>query len=200
MSKLNLRDLARTATLSREFQSAFVVRAAEDRAALTAGQEEEHGDGLFSKFATALRALRRAMSGFSPCPGRLCNGTDTVVANDRRPAKSQSANTDSHKVGLAMIEERASNKLVDIIKQTSGEDDHELFNAELSNYRGICITSWKMFKSGADGSRHQIEGHTGDARLALALVVTPLRNTLRDCQIEAVSRSDSGSGVGRGCL
>jgi hypothetical protein len=68
LSKLSLRDLARSGGTCRDFEEAYLARVAEERAKLVALGKEAYGEGMFCGI---VRAVQRKMRGLKPFPCKL---------------------------------------------------------------------------------------------------------------------------------
>jgi hypothetical protein len=78
LSKLSLRELARTARTCKEFRQASLTRAAEERAKLIALGKETYGQGVFS---CMVRALQASLLGLDACPGLAITGGPLAFIN-----------------------------------------------------------------------------------------------------------------------
>jgi hypothetical protein len=79
-SKLPLQDLARAATLCKEFRETCVERVRQERKALITAGEKAFGKELVSPLVTR---LPRAMSGLCPCLGVRCECGPSRFVNSR---------------------------------------------------------------------------------------------------------------------
>jgi hypothetical protein len=176
LGKLNLRDLARAAGTCREFQQTCHSHAAEECAALIAAREEADGKLFFPKFVAA---LRRAMFGFRPSPGLLCDSTDSEEPTSRTPPVNRFADPEFN----AWISTgRESGKLFAVIPRLPdqgagnvfpwlpGHGEEKVFNARLYGTNGDSLTYWKMSRSGGEDLRLHIEGHNMHAKMAVAIL------------------------------
>jgi hypothetical protein len=170
-SKLDLRDLARAATVSQDFHKACVARAAKERAALIASQEEVQGKRFFSDFVTALRS---AMFGFSPCPRVISANTEITASvcgiSARDPGRFTDICTcmDARDRAHAIRDARATGKLYAVIEEPSGVG--HVFHASVNTRWCLCVTLWKTCEPGSCKVRLQFEGRCDDAALDLALL------------------------------
>jgi hypothetical protein len=101
LSKLSLREVARTAPTSRDFQQACVSRAAEERAKLIALGKEAYGRAVFFSI---LKAVRRSLRGLSPFPELVWPDQGQVVIVDTAGNPKVGRVSSMLKMGSAVVE------------------------------------------------------------------------------------------------